>query len=85
MNHLAAFRAAPLALAISLAFLVTGAHGQSTAPVSPVNASGAAVRTYHIAAGALSTTLIEIARQGGVAISVNPDLVKGLDLSLIHI
>ncbi len=84
MNHLAAFRVAPLALAISLAFLSAAAYAQSAAPVSPVNGSSAAVRTYHIAAGALSTTLIEIARQGGVAISVNPDLVKGLDAPAIN-
>lgn len=84
MTHLAVFRAAPLALAISLAFLATGAHAQSATPLAPASGSNAAVRTYHIPAGSLGTALIEIARQGGVAISVNPDLVKGLDAPAIN-
>ncbi|MNR84408.1 Ferrichrome-iron receptor precursor [compost metagenome] len=82
MTHLVAFRAAPLALAITLAFMTAGAHAQSSAASGTLASS--AVRTYHIAAGTLGNTLVEIARQGGMAISVNPDLVKGLDAPAIN-
>ena len=70
-------RRAPLALALALAFAALPALSQNAAPVS-------ATQAYNLPAQPLNVTLARIASSGGVRVSVDSDLVRGLQAPAVQ-
>ncbi len=76
-------RPRPVVLAIALA-LTTGAYAQSAQQTTSASERVPSLYNYQIAAGQLSSTLLEIARVSRTAISVDPALVQGLNAPAIR-
>lgn len=72
-----------IALAVSAACALICAPAATAQTAAPAGAASA-VRAYQLPAGPLGATLMQIAQQSGQAISVDPDLVRGLQAPAIR-
>ncbi|BEV14364.1 TonB-dependent receptor [Herbaspirillum sp. DW155] len=86
MKHPLSLQPRPLALALAVSaacITFTSPHVLAQAVISG-NATAAQARAYHLPAGPLGTTLMQIAQQSGQAIAVDPELVRGRQAPAIN-
>ncbi len=72
------FRARPLVASLLIALSTPALHAQ------PINTLSDARQRYDLPAAALGDTLVQLARQSGRAVSVEPALVQGRNAAPVH-